>query len=100
MSEEITMRPLSDHVLVERAAADKKTAGGLFIPDNAQKPVFEGIVKAVGPGKTTSGGVLVPCDVKVGDRVVFGQYRGTQIRPLGDDMLVLREEDILAVYDG
>jgi chaperonin GroES len=91
------VRPLQDRVLVERTQEEKKTAGGIFIPDtNSEKPA-EGKVVSVGPGKVIEGGTLRKLDVKAGDKILFSKYSGTEIKVDGKDYLIMREDDILAV---
>jgi chaperonin GroES len=97
MTETQTLRPLHDRILVKRLEAEAKTPGGLFIPDNAKEKPVEGVVIAVGEGARTKEGARIPLDVKTGDRVLFSKYSGTEIKALGDDHMILREEDILAV---
>lgn len=96
-----TIRPLHDRILVKRLEADAKTAGGLFIPDNAKEKPVEGLVVAVGSGVLTKEGARVPLDVKAGDRVLFSKYSGTEVKVLldGGEHLVLREDDVLAVVE-
>jgi chaperonin GroES len=91
------VRPLQDRVLVERLAEEKKTAGGIIIPDNnAEKPV-EGKVVAVGPGRMMDDGSHRKLDVKKGDRILYGKYSGTEVKVDGKDYLIMREDDILGV---
>jgi chaperonin GroES len=91
------IRPLHDRILIKRVEAESKTPGGLFIPDNAKERPIEGLVIAVGEGARNKDGVRIPLDVKTGDRVLFSKYSGTEVKTLGDDHMILREEDILAV---
>ena len=93
------IRPLYDRILVKRIEEQQKTAGGLFIPDTAKEKPQEGKVVAVGSGKREDGKV-VPLDVKAGDRILFGKYSGSDIKLDGEEHLILREEDILAVLEG
>jgi chaperonin GroES len=93
----MNVRPLHDKILVKRIEAEGKTPGGLIIPDNAKEKPIEGLVVAVGSGTRTKDGVLIPLDVKAGDRVLFSKYSGTEVRSIGDDHMILREEDVLAV---
>jgi chaperonin GroES len=93
-------KPLHDRVLVRRVAEEQKTKGGIIIPDTAQEKPSEGEVIAVGPGARSEDGKVTPLDVKVGDRVLFGKYGGTEIKVDGDDMIVLRESDILGIVEG
>jgi len=91
------IRPLHDRVIVKRLEEERKSAGGIVIPDNAAEKPDQGEVIAVGPGKKTEEGKLVPMDVKVGDRVLFGKYTGTSVKVEGTEYLVMREEDIMGV---
>ena len=92
-------RPLHDRVVVKREAEERKSPGGILIPDTAaEKPTF-GKVLAVGNGKLLENGTVRPLDVKVGDKILFGKYSGTEVKVDGEDVLVMREEDILAVID-
>jgi chaperonin GroES len=97
--EEVQMRinPLNNRVLVARSDAEKKTTGGIIIPDTAKEKPAEGKVVAVGPGKRDENGKRVPLDVKAGDQVLFSKYAGTEIKIDGITHLFMREEDILAV---
>ncbi len=88
----MTIKPLADRVLVEPKAAETKTAGGLIIPDNAKEKPQEGTVLAVGPGKKDE-----PMEVKVGDKVLYGKYAGTEINAEGKSYMIMRQSDILAV---
>ena len=94
------LRPLHDRVIVKRLDEEKKTASGIVIPDTAAEKPDQGEVMSVGQGKRTDEGELVPLDVKVGDRVLFGKYSGQTVRLKGDELLVMREEDILGVVEG
>jgi chaperonin GroES len=95
----MTFRPLHDRVLVARIKAEQKTAGGIIIPDTAQEKPQEGEILAVGPGARDESGKLVPLDVKVGDRILFGKWSGTEIKVDGQDVLIMKESDILGVID-
>ena len=92
-----TLRPLHDRILVKRLEAESKTPGGLFIPENAKEKPVEGIVIAAGDGVRNKDGERIPLDVKVNDRVLFSKYSGTEVKTIGDDHVILREDDILAV---
>jgi chaperonin GroES len=93
------IRPLHDRVIVKREEEERKSPGGIVIPDTAtEKPVF-GKVLAVGKGKILENGKLTPVDLKVGDKVLFGKYSGTEVKMDGDELLVMREEDIMAVIE-
>src|SRR2546427_5873390 len=94
------IRPLHDRVIVKRLDEEKKTASGIVIPDTAAEKPDQGEVTAVGKGKRTDESQLVPLDVNVGGRVLFGKYTGQTVRVKGDELLVMREEDILGVVEG
>jgi chaperonin GroES len=91
------IRPLHDRVIVRRLEEERKSAGGIVIPDNAAEKPDQGEVIAVGPGKKTEDGKVLPVDVKVGDRILFGKYSGTSVKIEGTEYLVMREEDIMGV---
>jgi chaperonin GroES len=94
------IRPLHDRVIVKREEEEKKSQGGIIIPDTAaEKPIF-GKVVAVGKGKILESGEVRPLDVKVGDKILFGKYSGTEVKMDGDELVVMREEDIMAVVEG
>ena len=93
------IRPLHDRIIVERLEEETKTAGGLIIPDTAKEKPQQGEVVAVGKGKKTEDGKVIPMDVKVGDKVLFGKYAGTEIKLEGQDYLIMREDDILGVVE-
>jgi chaperonin GroES len=93
----MAFRPLHDRVLVRRIEQDDKTAGGIIIPDTAKEKPQEGEVMAVGPGGRDENGQVVPLDVKVGDRVLFGKWSGTEVKIDGEDRLIMKESDILGV---
>ena len=95
----MSFKPLNDRVLVKRLESEDKTAGGLFIPDTAKEKPSRGEVVAVGPGKCDDGGKRVPMSVKAGDIVLFNKYAGTEIKLDGEEHLVMREDDILAIID-
>ena len=96
----MNLRPLHDRVIVKRMEEERTSPGGIVIPDTATEKPIRGEVKATGPGKTLDDGSLRTLDVKVGDEVLFGKYSGTEVKVDGDDLLVLREEDIMAVVEG
>ncbi|AEH87735.1 Chaperonin Cpn10 [Mesorhizobium opportunistum WSM2075] len=96
---EMAFRPLHDRILVRRIDAEEKTAGGIIIPDTAKEKPQEGEVLAVGPGARDDGGKLVELDVKVGDRILFGKWSGTEIRLDGQDLLVMKESDVMGVIE-
>jgi chaperonin GroES len=93
-------RPLHDRVLLKRVDAEEKTPGGIIIPDTAKEKPVEGEVLAVGPGAADETGKVRPLDVKVGDRVLFGKWAGTEVLIGGEDRLILKESDILGVIEG
>ncbi|MBO6901904.1 MAG: co-chaperone GroES [Rhizobiaceae bacterium] len=95
----MTFRPLHDRILVRRVEADEKTAGGIIIPDNAKEKPMEGEVIAVGPGARDETGQLQPLDVAAGDRILFGKWSGTEIRLNGEDLLIMKETDVLGVIE-
>jgi chaperonin GroES len=95
----MNLRPLQDRIIVKRVEEESKTAGGLFIPETAKEKPQRGQIVAVGNGKKTEDGKVLPLDVKVGDVVLFGKYAGTEIKVDGDDYLMMREDDILAVVE-
>jgi len=92
-------RPLHDRVVVKRIDADTKTAGGIIIPDSAQEKPSQGEVIAVGKGGRDEAGKLIPIDVKVGDVVLFGKWSGTEVKIDGQDLLIMKESDIMGVLD-
>jgi len=97
----MNIRPLHDRVVVKRIDEEEAKIGGLFIPDSAKEKPQQGEVVAVGNGKKTEEGKLIPLDVKVGDRVLFGKYSGSDVpKAYGDEHLIMREDEILAVIDG
>ena len=93
------VRPLQDRILVRRVAEEEKTKGGIIIPDSAKEKPIEGKVIAVGNGKVLEDGTVRKLDVKVGDRVLFGKYSGTEVKIDGEERLILREDDILGVLE-
>ncbi|MXN63877.1 co-chaperone GroES [Stappia sp. GBMRC 2046] len=93
-------RPLHDRVVVRRIDAEEKTAGGIIIPDTAKEKPQEGEVVAVGPGARNDAGELVALDVKAGDRVLFGKWSGTEVKIDGEDLLIMKESDIMGVVEG
>ncbi len=90
-------RPLHDRVVVRRIDADEKTAGGIIIPDTAQEKPMQGEVLAVGPGARNEHGQLVPIDLKPGDRVLFGKWSGTEVKIDGQELLIMKESDVMGV---
>ena len=93
-------RPLHDRVLVKRLEQEQKTAGGIIIPDTAQEKPMEGEIIAVGPGARGDDGKLQPLDVKAGDRVLFGKWSGTEVKIDGDELLIMKESDLMGVIEG
>jgi len=94
------IRPLHDRVIVKRVEEERKSAGGIVIPDTAAEKPDQGEVVAVGKGKKDDNGKLIVLDVKVGDRILFGKYSGQTVKVKGDELLVMREEDIMGVIEG
>jgi chaperonin GroES len=94
------IRPLSDRVIVKRIAEEEKTKGGIIIPDTAKEKPTEGKVVAVGKGKIGDDGKLHPVDVKVGDRVLFSRYGGSEVKLDGEEHLIIREDEILGIVEG
>jgi chaperonin GroES len=95
----MNIRPLQDRVILKRVKEEEKTKGGIIIPDTAKEKPIEGEVVAVGNGKVLEDGTVRKLDVKVGDRVLFGKYSGTEVKLEGEERLIVREDDILAVLD-
>jgi chaperonin GroES len=93
------VRPLLDRIVVKRTEEEQKTKGGIIIPDTAKEKPLEGLVIAVGNGKVLANGKLAALDVKAGDRILFGKYSGTEVKLDGEEHVILREDDILAVFD-
>ncbi|NCS65406.1 MAG: co-chaperone GroES [Hydrogenophilales bacterium CG03_land_8_20_14_0_80_62_28] len=93
------IRPLHDRVIVKRMEEERKTASGIVIPDTAAEKPDQGEVVAVGPGKRDDSGKLIAMELKVGDRVLFGKYAGQTVKVKGDELLVMREEDIMGVVE-
>ena len=90
-------RPLHDRVVIRRLEQDERSAGGIIIPDTAQEKPMEGEIVAAGPGARSEDGALHPLDVKVGDRVLFGKWSGTEVKIDGEDLLIMKESDILGI---
>jgi len=95
----MTFRPLHDRILVRRIDAEEKTSGGIIIPDTAKEKPQEGEVIAVGPGARDEAGKLVELDVKIGDRILFGKWSGTEIKLGGEDLLIMKESDVMGVIE-
>src|SRR6202000_256565 len=96
----MNFRPLHDRVVVRRIEADQKTAGGIIIPDTAKEKPQEGEVVAAGPGARDERGTLVPLDLKAGDRILFGKWSGTEVKLDGEDLLIMKESDVMGVVEG
>ena len=96
----MNFRPLHDRVLVRRVEEETKTAGGIIIPDTAKEKPMQGEIIAVGPGGRDENGKLIPIDVKAGDVVLFGKWSGTEVKIDGEDLLIMKESDILGVIEG
>jgi chaperonin GroES len=94
------IRPLHDRVIVKRLESETRTAGGIVIPDSAAEKPVQGKIVAVGKGKILEDGQVRPLDVKVGDKILFGKYSGTEVKVDGDELVVMREEDVMAVIEG
>jgi chaperonin GroES len=92
-------RPLHDRVLIRRVEAEEKTSGGIIIPDTAKEKPMEGEVVSVGPGARGEDGKIQPLDVKAGDRVLFGKWSGTEVKLDGEDLIIMKESDIMGVLD-
>ena len=95
----MAFRPLHDRVLVRRIEQDEKTKGGIIIPDTAKEKPQEGEIIAAGPGARDESGKLVALDVKAGDRVLFGKWSGTEVKIDGEDLLIMKESDVLGIID-
>ena len=95
----MNIRPLQDRVILKRVKEEEKTKGGIIIPDTAKEKPIEGEVVAVGNGKVLEDGTVQKVDVKIGDRVLFGKYSGTEVKLDGEERLIVREDDILAVLE-
>jgi chaperonin GroES len=93
-------RPLHDRVVVRRIEGEQKTAGGIIIPDTAKEKPQEGEIIAVGPGGRDESGKLIPIDLKVGDRVLFGKWSGTEVKIDGEELLIMKESDVMGVIEG
>lgn len=96
---EIGVRPLHDRILVRRTAEENKTAGGIIIPDTAKEKPQRGEIVAAGKGRISDEGKVMPLEVKVGDKVLFGKYSGTELKLNGEELLMMREEDILGIIN-
>ncbi len=94
------LKPLGDRVIAKAVSAESVTAGGIVLPDSAKEKPLEGEVIAVGPGILLDSGKKAPMDVKVGDRIIYGKYAGTEVKHSGEDYIILRQEDVLAILTG
>lgn len=95
-----TLKPLGDRIVVKALEAETTTAGGLFLPDAAKEKPQTAEVIAVGPGKTLDNGTIAAMEIKVGDKVVYGKYSGTEIKVGGDEVIILRQDDVLGIVEG
>jgi chaperonin GroES len=93
-------RPLHDRVVVRRVDAEEKTSGGIIIPDTAKEKPMEGEVVAVGPGARDEAGKLIPLDVQAGNRILFGKWSGTEVKLDGEELLIMKESDIMGIIEG
>jgi chaperonin GroES len=93
----MAFRPLHDRVVVRRVDSEEKSAGGIIIPDTAKEKPSEGVIVSVGPGARDEAGKIVPLDVKEGDRILFGKWSGTEVKLNGQDLLIMKESDIMGV---
>jgi len=96
----MSFRPLHDRVAVKRVAEEEKTAGGIIIPDTAKEKPQEGEIVAVGPGARGEDGIIHPLEVKVGDRVLFGKWSGTEVKIDGQELMIMKESDLMGVLEG
>ena len=96
----MSFRPLHDRVVVRRLDSEEKTKGGIIIPDTAKEKPSEGVIVSVGPGARDEGGARVVPDVKSGDRVLFGKWSGTEVKVDGEDLLIMKESDIMGIIEG
>ena len=96
----MTFRPLHDRVVVKRLEGEEKTKGGIIIPDSAKEKPQEGKIIAVGPGARDESGKLVPLDLKVGDNILFGKWSGSEVKIDGEDLLIMKESDVMGVVEG
>lgn len=97
--QDMAVRPLHDRILVKRMAEEQKTAGGLYIPDTAQEKPQRGEIVAAGKGRVTEDGKILPLEVKIGDKVLFSKFAGTELKLNGEEYLMMREEDVLGVFN-
>jgi chaperonin GroES len=96
----MAIRPLHDRVLIKRVEEEQKTKGGIIIPDTAKEKPSQGEIIAVGPGGRDEAGKLVPLDVKAGDRILFGKWSGTEVKIDGEELLIMKESDIMGIIEG
>ena len=96
----MAFRPLHDRVVVRRVDSEEKSAGGIIIPDTAKEKPSEGVIVSVGPGGRDEAGKLIPIDIKVGDRVLFGKWSGTEVKIDGEELLIMKESDVMGVLEG
>ena len=96
----MAFRPLHDRVVVRRVDSEEKSAGGIIIPDTAKEKPSEGVIEAVGPGARDDSGKIQPLGVKAGDRILFGKWSGTEVKLNGQDLLIMKESDIMGVLEG
>ena len=94
-----SLKPLSDRIIVKALSAEEKTAGGIVLPDTAKEKPQQGEVLAVGPGKVLDNGKVAPMDINVGDRVYYGKYSGTEVKLNGQELVVLRQDDVLGIVE-
>jgi chaperonin GroES len=94
------IRPLHDRVLVRRTEEEERTAGGIIVPDTAKEKPMQGEVIAAGPGARDESGRIEPLDVKAGDHILFGKFSGTEVKVDGEDLLIMKESDIMGIFDG
>lgn len=99
MSKKLKLKPLHDRIIVKREEEEERTAGGILIPDTAKEKPIRGVIAAVGAGKILDNGDIRALAVKVGDKVLFGKYAGTEVKIDGEELLVMREEDIMAIVE-
>ena len=96
----MNFRPLHDRVVIRRLNAEERTTGGIIIPDTAQEKPMQGEIIAVGPGARNEQGQLVPLDVRAGDRILFGKWSGTEVKLEGEELLIMKESDIMGIVEG
>lgn len=99
MAKQVGVRPLHDRILVRRMAEEEMTSGGIYIPDTAKEKPQKGEIIATGKGRVTEDGKVLPLEVKIGDKILFSKYSGTELKLNGEEFLMMREEDILGVFN-